>query len=255
LIAVGCLLSARPVQAYRPFDGTDADVADFGEFELELAPIQPVRVADKTYLEAPASVLNLGALPRTELIVDLVGLKPLDPEPGESGYQLSDPAVSFKVLLWKGVLQESGSGPSIALESGLHTPGINADPGFGASANIIVSERWQWFFVHLNSEGALSRKELVFSLGNMLITEFKVSDIVWPVMELTWEHEMVHDGATAYSALAGVIWSVTEGLDLDGAVVAGRDDGETVLEARLGLTWAFAVWGGENEKEEGAAHE
>src|SRR5690348_218369 len=98
LIVVGWLCSPSPVHAYRPFDGTDADVADFGEFEWEVGPVQPVHVGNETELEAPTMVLNLGALPRTEFIIDLTGLAPLDPAPGESHYQLADTGVSFKVL-------------------------------------------------------------------------------------------------------------------------------------------------------------
>lgn len=84
----------------------------------------------------------------------------------------------------------------------------------------------------------------------MLIMEFKVSDTAWPALELTWEHEMVEGGATAYSALAGVIWTVADGLDLDGAIVATVDNGENVLQGRMGLTWAYPVWGGDSEQGE-----
>jgi hypothetical protein len=251
VVAVGCLLSARPVHAYRPFDGTDADTADFGEFELELAPAQPVREGDTTTLAAPSAVFNLGILHGAEFVIDWVGEKPLNREAGEPGYAITDTDVVFKFLLHEGSLQDKGHGPSIAMESGVLTPDIGGDEnGFGATANFIVSQRWDWFIVHLNSEGEFSRGDLDFGWANMLITEFKVSETIWPALEFTWEHEMIDGGATVYSGLLGMIWSVTEGLDLDAAVVAAKDDGENVFEGRLGLTWAFPVWGGENEEQE-----
>ena len=33
------IFTASPAQAYRPFDGTDAAVADVGEVEIELQPV------------------------------------------------------------------------------------------------------------------------------------------------------------------------------------------------------------------------
>ncbi len=39
LVILGTVASATNSWAYRPFDGTDADVARVGEFELELGPV------------------------------------------------------------------------------------------------------------------------------------------------------------------------------------------------------------------------
>ena len=54
------LLVGRDALAYRPFDGTDADVAEYGDFELELGPTQYYREDGRNFLVAPATVLNLG---------------------------------------------------------------------------------------------------------------------------------------------------------------------------------------------------
>lgn len=74
LLSVACLgvtLSlASPARAYRPFDGTDADVAQPREFELELGPAHYYRRAGQNYLITPALVLNLGIVDDTELVVD-----------------------------------------------------------------------------------------------------------------------------------------------------------------------------------------
>jgi hypothetical protein len=46
--------------AYRPFEGTDAAVADLGELETELGPAEPLRTGSLRLLTAPEMVLNLG---------------------------------------------------------------------------------------------------------------------------------------------------------------------------------------------------
>src|SRR5207253_9394160 len=61
---------ASPAFAYRPFDGTDGDVANVGEFELEVGPAHFLSAPDGRYVVAPATVLNLGVAPGFELVVD-----------------------------------------------------------------------------------------------------------------------------------------------------------------------------------------
>jgi hypothetical protein len=257
--AVLLVLVPRTAHAYRPFDGTDGDVAELGEFELELGPLQMERVARHNYLLTPVTVLNLGILPRVELIVDFVGNVPLRPERGEGHYQLRDTDVFLKVLLLKGVLQQQ-SGPSIAVEAGPLTPEIAGDRGFGAAANVIVSEQFGWLLLHLNNIAALSRGDLAFSWSNTLITEFRFNETAWPVTELRWERE-IRSGSSVYSALGGFIWSVAEGIDLDGAAMIGSVDGQPDFQARLGFTWATQFWGdpsedpaGDEEKNAHASH-
>src|SRR5689334_15501826 len=106
LLFCGCLFSASSAHAYRPFDGTDADTADFGEFELELSPVSATHGEDATTLAAPAAVFNLGILPGAEFVIDWVGEKPLNPEAGEPGYAITDTDVVMKFLLHHGSLQD-----------------------------------------------------------------------------------------------------------------------------------------------------
>lgn len=239
LLAV--ILLPAPAQAYRPFAGTDGDVAEVGEFELELGPLQFLRERGDDYLHVPATVLNLGILPRVELVVDVVGSIALDPEPGEHRYQLGDTDVFLKFLLRKGVLQDQ-AGPSIALEAGPLTPEFHGQTGFGAAANLIVSERWDWFVVHLNDQASLSRGDLLFAWRSTLITEYRWNARAWPVMELLWERE-VRSHASVYSALAGVIWKAADDVDLDAAAIVASASGKPSFEGRLGFTWAIRVWG------------
>jgi hypothetical protein len=245
-LALFCSLGAGTAHAYRPFDGTDADVAELGEFELELGPAHLLREGGRNFLLSP-TVLNLGILPRTELVVDLVGAAPLHPQPsailgqrGEAKYQLVDTDVFIKVLLRKGTLQEE-SGLSVAFEGGPLLPEIYGDKGYGAEGNLIFSERWDWFTVHLNNTFELTRGEGAPVWSNSLITEFAVSDSWRPVAEFLWERDL-QEHINVFSGLAGFIWSVVEDFDIDAAVVAATSEGEHAFEARLGLTWAFAVY-------------
>jgi hypothetical protein len=248
--ALSYLFSPITVYAYRPFTGTDGDVADLGEFELELGPVQLLHEEGRNYLQVPATVLNFGILPRTELVIDFVGNLPLHRAPGDAAYAVQDTDVFLKVLLVKGALQEdAGPGPSIALEAGPLTPEFGGASGFGAAANLIISERWKSLLLHLNSELALSRKSLNPVWSESLITELRVSQIIWPVTELLWERDM-RTGESVYSALIGTIWSVADGFDLDAAAVASSIGGKPAFEGRLGFTWAFPMWEPASQAEE-----
>jgi hypothetical protein len=252
IVVLGIVFSSGTVKAYRPFDGTDGDVADVGEFELELGPLQFQQAGDEKLFSTP-TVLNLGVIPRMELVADFVPLYPQDGGPT----QVTDTDVFAKFLLRKGVLQDE-SGPSLAIEAGPLVPEYNGERGFGASANLIVSERFGWLTLHLNNEAELSRRDLNFGWATSLIGEANLGPPVRPVAELSIETDL-SSGSKTYSALAGAIWNVVEDLDLDAAGRIASIDGERAFEVRLGLTWAVSVWTpgsehNEHERTAGSAH-
>lgn len=234
-------LVAGTAYAYRPFTGTDADVADVGELELELGPLQFLREDSRSYIQVPATVLNLGILPRAELVIDFVGVVPLQPLPNEGRYQLRNTDLLVKIVCVRGSLQEAGSGPSVALEVGALTPEIQHEEGFGASANLIVSQRWERLVVHVNSQLELSRGELTPIWTEGVIGELHVHEKFWPVAELLWSHEL-STCSNEYSALAGAIWSVGAGLSFDAAALVADVHGALAIEGRLGVTWTFQLW-------------
>jgi hypothetical protein len=234
-LALGVLFSSRTAQAYRPFDGTDGDVADVGEFELELGPLQYQQEGDEKSFLTP-TVLNLGVIPRMELVIDFVPLYPADGQ----AYQVTDTDFFAKLLIRKGVLQDE-AGPSMAVEAGPLLPDFNGLDGFGASANLIVSERWGGVTLHLNNEAELSRSELNFGWLSSLIGEIDLGAPVRPVAEVSFEID-VSSGEKTIGVLGGAIWNVTEGLDLDAAGRIASVDGEGGFDVRLGLTWAVAAW-------------
>jgi hypothetical protein len=247
VLAVGTF--APDAFAYRPFDGTDADVAEQGNFELELGPVHWYSQSDRHYLISPATVLNLGFLPRWELVVDFQNYVALDPSPGQPRDQLLDTDVFTKVVLVPGVLQGKGSGPSVAAELGPLLPNVNGQEAFGASTDVIVSERWRDFTIHANSWLELTRGDLHLDWFEGVILEGAFDQTVRPVAELFVEHEFVAN-LTTWSALAGAIWHSGEAVDFDVGLREARVAGERATEVRLGLTWRLGLW----EPSEPAGH-
>lgn len=239
-IASAILLASLPARAYRPFDGTDADVADVGEFELELGPAHYYATRRAHYLIAPATVLNLGLVKNLELIVDFQNFVGLDSVPGESRVRLLDTDVFFKWVFRRGILQDQ-PGLSMALEAGPLVPEVQGQGGFGAQARFIFSHRWNGGAVHFNEQGAYNRAGNL-DLFSSIIVEGSRELRVRPVMELFVENEF-GENAQKYSALVGGIWQAAEGFDLDLGLRVARENDVPVSEIRLGFTWAFALWG------------
>jgi hypothetical protein len=74
-----------------------------------------------------------------------------------------------------------------------------------------------------------------------LIGEADLGAPVRPVTELSLDMQpSTH--AHSYGVLAGAIWNVAEGFDLDAAGRLASIDGTRAIELRLGLTWAIPVW-------------
>jgi hypothetical protein len=141
--------------AYRPFDGTDAAVADPGEMEVELQPAGVKRADKQNTLVAPATVLNFGLIKNWELVLETRAETPLS----ASGPTIwTDSGAFLKHVLRPGVLQDQ-SGPSIATEFGVLLPDSIGSTGVGASVAGIISQRWDWGTAHLNIAGQLTRDQ------------------------------------------------------------------------------------------------
>ena len=124
------------VEAYRPFDGTDAAVAETGEIEIELGPVEYLRVGAERALLAPDLRINYGFIPDWE--ASLEGKLTHGLTAGVPGTSLIESQALLKGVLREGSLQEK-PGPSIATEFGVLLPGINDQHGTGAVLNGIVS--------------------------------------------------------------------------------------------------------------------
>ena len=128
--------------AYRPFDSTDAAVADVGELEIELGPAGFRRSDAERTVIAPAYVLNYGFAKNWELVLEGQAEHPLSPAE-DTRSRLVGNGLFLKGVLKEGVLQDK-SGPSVATEFGILLPGINDEHGVGVSWLGILSQRWAW---------------------------------------------------------------------------------------------------------------
>jgi len=237
-LAMAALLLSSRASAYRPFDGTDADVAKEGEFELELGPVHYYRLGSTDYLIAPGGVLNLGIVRNLELVVDFeefVGLEHVD---DENRVRLLDDDVQAKWLVRRGTLQGE-SGLSIAIEAGPLFPEIGGEKSFGAAANAIFSYRVPVGTVHFNEELELSREQHVVGFSSVIL-EGPSQWAARPVSEIFIDHDFA--GGTAGSLLLGAICPVTDGFVLDAGVRGAREEETNALEVRAGFTWAVALW-------------
>jgi hypothetical protein len=219
---------------YRPFEGTDAAVAEPGEIEIELGPLQSLREGPAQTLIAPEVVINYGLAKNWEAVWE-----------GELAHDRSElhriRLIGNGAFL-KGVLREGGlqdrPGPSIASEFGLLLPGINDDHGTGASVAGIVSYRWPLATVHLNAVGSVTREHNrdIF-IGT--IVEGPQEWQVRPVAEVFREHET--DTAHTTSVLIGAIWRARDRLAFDvGLREANRMD-HYAHELRAGLTYSWTA--------------
>jgi len=240
-------LSVTRAHAYRPFDGTDADTAELGSFELELGPVHYYRQGPQNFFITPALVLNLGIFENTELVIDAnpyVALGALSPGVSRASFLGDD--ILMKHTFREGVLQGK-TGVSIAAEGGLLTPEINGIEGqrggsnVGGSLDVITSYRWGWGTLHWNEWFELTRDQHA-DLFTGVILEGPHDWRVRPVMELYFDKDFAADQAE--SALLGAIWTIRESFVVDAALRGARVGDEYAAEVRLGLTWAIAVWGG-----------
>ena len=98
-------------EAYRPFDGTDAAVAETGEMEIELGPVEYLRDRADRSLFAPDVRINYGFTPGWE--ASLEGDVARGLTTGTPVVSLVESEALLKGVLRAGSLQEK-PGPSIA---------------------------------------------------------------------------------------------------------------------------------------------
>jgi hypothetical protein len=235
-LVLPALAGSHEALAYRPFNGTDAAVAEPGVLELELGPIQYFEAGSTPILFSPDVVINYGIGERWELV--LQGRLAHELLPDSQGPNLIDNGVLLKSVLREGSLQDK-SGPSIATEFGLLLPATRDDPGTGASIALIVSQRWQDLTLHLNAEVAMTRRQFVDTAYSVII-EGPYSWPVRPVAEFFYEREF--GGSEIGSGLVGAIWQVRENLSIDFALRGGWIDGVAFKEIRAGLTIDFGIF-------------
>jgi len=223
--------------AYRPFDGTDADVAAPREFELEAGPFGYEREGQEQFLVVPALVLNYGLAPRLEAVLEGRQQRALD---HLRDSETEDIAVSLKSLLREGSLQ-GGSGASVAVEAGLLLPG--SERRLGVHLASILSWQWPALSLHLNLGNDLLTSVHYVAISS-LILEGPDAWRVRPVAELLFERDFGGPKLTnglERSLLIGAIVPCSDAWSLDLALRHAAVAGEPLDEVRLGFTWSIMV--------------
>jgi hypothetical protein len=231
---MACSLSPA-AYAYRPFNGTDAAVADVGELEFELQPAGMLQEGGTQTLVAPWLVTNFGFAKNWEAVLEG---KVQTPFSSDEPPRLTDAGLSLKYVVREGSLQEK-SGPSIATEFGALLPGISADAGTGGTWATIISERWDWGTIHLNLQPSLTRDHRA-ELFVSTILEGPSKWKVRPVAEIFFDNTFGQE--TTVSGLVGLIWQARENVAVDFALRAASTNGRPIEEIRAGVTFGIPVW-------------
>jgi hypothetical protein len=221
---------AAPAAAYRPFDGTDAAVANVGELEIEFQPIGALRAASTKALTD--AVFNFGFAEGWELV--LQGTAQAFPDGG--GPNSVSNGAFLKYVVRPGVLQDK-PGPSVATEFGPLLPPVDG-AGVGFSWTAIVSQRLDWGTIHWNVATNLTPDQHGEFFFDAIIegpNKWKVR----PVFEV-YSDSVVNISQT-FSALAGAIWQVNDKLSFDVAFRYALVNGRPVNELRAGMTFGFPL--------------
>ena len=235
-LAVVCVLACiavRPANAFRPFDGTDAHVAEPHLFELETSPVSYARMGSERFLTAPQVTLNYGTGSGFEFVIEGQSVMLMHPVPEDVSPRLEEAAFAFKKVLRRGVLQER-KGPSIATEESVRIPSRGqSHAGFDASVILSQPLSTARTMLHLNADLGRTQEQQVERFVSAIL-EGPETWPVRPVGELSWEREGDETGVRGF--LAGIIWQTRQGVTLD-AAVKSLDGEEHGLELRTGFTW------------------
>jgi hypothetical protein len=242
LLMAGVTLAPARAQAYRPFDGTDADVAETGRFELELGPQWYYEGGDGPlrghHLVAPSTVFNLGVVRGTELVLDFDDYVALGPLDGRPPVALLNTDFKVKHVFREGSVQ-GGSGPSVAVEAGPLLPEIGGANRWGATLDLLVSYEWEGGAVHFNAWPSYNRADSIELIADVIV-EGPRRWAVRPVSEVFYDRDLA--GPESESVLVGAIWEVKDFLALDAGLRGAHVGQDHAAEARLGFTWTFPVW-------------
>lgn len=227
-VAAGSLFWPVAVFAYRPFDSTDAAVAEEGKWEVELAPLNWRHNDDGTQWVAPALILNYGFAPDWEVVVE--GRNTIFDRGGD---EFSDAGASLKTIFREGTLQEK-PGVSLGSEFSLLLPGIRADDGAGLAWTFLASHRQAWGAWHFNLGPTLTRD----GQGGMVAGAILEGPDTWPVRPVgEIRYEKAFGGEEMIAGLAGLIIPIRDGLALDIAVRHARQGGRPDEQLRAGITF------------------
>jgi hypothetical protein len=228
VLALTLSLWSSAAHAYRPFDSTDAAVADKGVWEVELQPLGWRHNGDGTQWVSPAVILNYGFAENWEAVLE--GRNNIF---ARGGAEFTDAAASLKTVFREGSLQHK-EGPSLGSEFSVLPPGIGAEDGAGLEWTLLASDRKDWGTWHINIGPQLTRD----GEGGMVMGGILEGPADWrvrPVAEL--RYEKAFGGDELFAQLIGLIIPVREGLAFDIAYRHAREAGRPDEQVRAGVTF------------------
>jgi hypothetical protein len=236
-LALTLALSGPAAWAYRPFDGTDAAVAEEGVFELA-AGLGRTRIGAVDSVALPALVFNYGLMRDTEIVLEGQVTHEIGATADAPRNSLTDTQFSMKHVFVDGSLQ-GGTGASVATECAVLLPEVHGSSGTGGDCAAIVSSKWDALALHLNL-GLGRTREHETARTVSLIAEGPGQWIVRPVAELLAERDTGIDGRLD-SALVGAICQPDDDLAIDFGFRHARTSDGAFNELRLGLTWSLPL--------------
>lgn len=246
---VMCVISiaAGVVWAGRPLVIDDADPVEVGNYEVE-AGIAHERSPNCKHWDYPFGV-TAGLFPGLEAGVGFGGqLEERTARVEESGAEQCDRVHGIGDLVigakWQAIKEcPLGARHALAVTMKLPTADNEKDLGSGEPDNdvmwIVSRSIGEKAGIHINLGYSWigGPDEDVMHYGVAL--DYKITDAVQWVGELSAEKEMADGGDTACRYTMGVRWSVREGLTLDAAAGSRLSGGAPDFAGTAGLTWAF----------------
>jgi hypothetical protein len=225
------LVCAAPAWAYRPYDSTDADVADDDELEIELGWRDSKAQTDEE--SAVSAVFNFGIGHGREIILEGEWQR-TQASGGESQSSIGDVALLLKQVHRRGSLQGE-QGMSIASECGVLIPTRSEDSSPGGECALIASYGSSVLSLHANA-GASFETDHRWANSFGLILEGPDSWRFRPGVELLFKDT---EGERAeFSMLFGLVWNAAEGFAFDLAYRRGVEPSSEPSEWRFGMAWA-----------------
>jgi hypothetical protein len=232
VMALYCLMAPASLRAYRPFESTDAAVAETSKLEVEFGYLEFANDDGRNSLAEPSLRLNYGIAERFEISFE-GALQVFESHSGHD-LQLLDPEFSLKCVLLEGPLQDAPSPVGVAVEFGLLFPETTEDSTWGFESVLIASWRLREFTFHLNGGAEWPREEQDPALVWGLIVERPITKDLRGAVEVNGE---AAEGRTAVvSALAGLIWEHDK-IAYDAGIRFGLNDAAADIALTAGLTF------------------
>ena len=236
-LAAAAVLScwAGAARAYRPFDGTDAAVAETGEVEIELGPVEYLRDGAERTLFAPDLRVNYGFAADWE--ASLEGEVAHGLTAGTPGTSLVEGEALSNACCARAACRRS-PGPVSQPNSAFCCRGSMTNMGLEQSLPASPRSAGTGRTVHLNAQIALTREQHADYFLDTII-EGPHDWVVRPVSEVFYERDVGQ--FRTRSALIGAIWQVQDNIAVDLRLRGARVNDHTAGEIRAGVTFAFGV--------------